>query len=521
MSDPDPKIPKPGLLQGLFNRFTSHVEQQAQQPNSFLRSFASHAATQGDQFDGSQSFARREDTPAAPPPIAPVAASSRPTMATAIHAPAPIAAPSSFVRFTNPFDDSPMEPSPHLPKAGPAQARPGAVPPRSGPDYASLFSSSGLQAVFPGHERVAAPSASSSSPPMPLRAANLDPLAAAAIMRDGYADRSQADLGGWKRLSDAELRAQGLDPKQFHDTDSGLRADLYRKDDQFVLNFRGTDKASDWLTNFGQGAGLRSAQYEGAVELTRQVHDAVPGGLHAVVGHSKGGGQAYLAAQVCQVECVVANPAWPNRMTLLQHGIHPDRLAGGPATTELVIKGEPLNSLQSLGADSLGLAALQRPHGVKIELDGPAFAPRPHPTLHHHVPGLDPDFDQAQLLMHGMDVGSHQLAQHGMASVLDATGTRRAGELAELARSGGLTRVDHIVAASGTGTGGFMVQGELGDPAALRVPFTGAVPATELAGDMAGRVNLQISVANASLAPTVPAPSEPAVNRFGGPTSSL
>ncbi|KRB04400.1 XVIPCD domain-containing protein [Lysobacter sp. Root690] len=491
MSDPNPKVPKPSIfnsLGGAFNRWTARFDASARDPDSVLNSFARHHHDDGNQFEPAHGVERNNAAPLATPSAAPSTAAPRAAMPSAV-APivppiGPTFAPRAYPRVGNPFDDSYTAPESVAPttststtratESDPAVAAPGASP---------GFSMRGLHAIFPRHDIPPL------APAVPPRAASLDPTVAAAIMRDGYADRSEADLSGWKRVGDAELQARGLNPKDFHDTSSGLRADLYRKDDQFVLNFRGTDKASDWLTNFGQGGGFGSAQYDGAVKLTQQVQGALPDGLHAVVGHSKGGGQAYLAAQVCDVECVVANPAWPNRATLLKHGLAADKLEQGPATTELLVKGEPLHGLQSLG-----IASLVRPHGAKIELDGPPFAPGPHPVLSRHVRGLEQDFDQAEAILKGMDFGGHQLLQHGMKSVADAADDRRAGELAQVARSNGFDRVDHIVNGKTPGDGGFLVQGELNNPAARWAQFDGPVPAGGAATEtMMSRVNREIA----------------------------
>lgn len=485
MSDPNPKVPKTSIFDsigGAFNRWTTRFEASARDPDSMLNSFARHHRDDGNQFEPAHGVERNSAAPLATPSTA----APRAAMPSAVPPVVPSFASRMYPRVGNPFDESYTAPERDAPVAAPSTTRDAAPDPRPVSTASRAFAMDGLNAVFPRHD-IAPPGASSSSS-APPRAASLDPTVAAAIMRDGYADRSDADLSGWKRVGDAELKAHGLDPKEFHDTASGLRADLYRKDDQFVLNFRGTDKASDWITNFRQGGGFGSAQYDGAVQLTRQVQQALPDGLHAVVGHSKGGGQAYLAAQVCDVECVVANPAWPNRATLLKHGLAADQLEHGPATTELVVKGEPLHGLQSLG-----FASLVRPHGAKIELDGPPFAPAPHPVLSRHVRGLEQDFDQAELILKGMDFGSHQLTQHGMKSVADATVDRRADELAQLARTNGLNRVDHIVKAGGPDGGGFLVQGELNNPASMRVRFSGSVPDAAGANEMMSRVNREIA----------------------------
>ncbi|KWS03099.1 Phospholipase A1 [Lysobacter capsici AZ78] len=493
MSDPNPKVPKTSIFDsigGAFNRWTTRFEASARDPDSMLSSFTRHHRDDGNQFEPAHGVERNNAAPLATPSTAPGAVAPRATMPSAAPHTMPPIGPRTYARVGNPFDESFTAPEHDAPIATSSTTRDAVPDTRAASTASRGFAMDGVNAVFPRHD-LAPPGASSSSP-APPRAASLDPTVAAAIMRDGYADRSEADLSGWKRVGDAELLAHGLNPKDFHDTASGLRADLYRKDDQFVLNFRGTDKGSDWITNVGQGGGFGSAQYDGAVQLTQQVQKALPDGLHAVVGHSKGGGQAYLAAQVCNVECVVANPAWPNRATLLKHDLAADKLEQGPATTELVVKGEPLHGLQSLG-----FVPLLRPHGVKIELDGPPFAPGPHPVLSRHVRGLEQDFDQAELMLKAMDFGGHQLTQHGMKSVVDATLDRRAGELAELARSKGLKQVDHIVKAEGPDGGGFLVQGELKNPASLQVKFSGSVPSASEANEMMSRVNREIAPAPA------------------------
>lgn len=93
------------------------------------------------------------------------------------------------------------------------------------------------------------------------------------------------------------LEALGLDPAEFSDTESGFSATLFRSVEtgEYVLGFRGTDEARDFVDNVIQGLGAFTPQYILAELLANEVNMAVQGNL-SFVGHSLGGGLASAAA---------------------------------------------------------------------------------------------------------------------------------------------------------------------------------------------------------------------------------
>ncbi|WP_394538498.1 hypothetical protein PRJ39_22805 [Lysobacter enzymogenes] len=424
MSDPHPKIPKPSFVDRL---------------KGFAESFAKHSANEFDLSGSGQDFSHSAlDAPTAKPSFAP-----KPM------APQPVPVPTFSMQ---------------APTFG-----------------AHSHGPTGRLAPMPPMPPMSAPSSSSSSGTGNIE---LDPLTAAAIMRDGYKDKSTRDLNGWTRVSDEELRAlpQPLDPDDFHRHPSGMHADLYRKGDAYTLGFRGTQVAADWPHNIGQATGYGSSQYDAAVKLTEQVNASLPDGLKFLVGHSKGGGQAYLSGQVNGVESVIANPAWPHVATLEQYGVVLDGSQTRPKNTNLHTNGEPLTELQRLG-----MTSLVQPHGPTIDLQPPSYVPRVSPVLRGYELGSDMDMDMAKSIISGLDRMGYETFIHGAEVLEKGCMDRRAGELATLAQSKHMPQVDAIV--KGKEGGGFLVCGDVRDPSAQRVQFEGAVPEGPLASETCKRIN--------------------------------
>ena len=83
----------------------------------------------------------------------------------------------------------------------------------------------------------------------------------------------------------------------FTDNDSGFGAALFESDitGEKMLTFRGTNNgvtgAADWKTNFMQGSGMETTQYNQAMELARRAEQLYQDDV-IMVGHSLGGGLA-------------------------------------------------------------------------------------------------------------------------------------------------------------------------------------------------------------------------------------
>lgn len=100
---------------------------------------------------------------------------------------------------------------------------------------------------------------------------------------------------GWEALNRA---AFGLGPVP---GDGGFSAEIYRKGDEIVIAFQGTnpdpfsaDGIKDWGNNFGLYAGNPTSQLMQAAELYLRVATANPGADITFTGHSMGGGLAGL-----------------------------------------------------------------------------------------------------------------------------------------------------------------------------------------------------------------------------------
>ena len=124
-----------------------------------------------------------------------------------------------------------------------------------------------------------------------------------------------------------------------YDPKHGFAAALYQRDGQYYLAFRGSQKEwADWGTNLGQGAGLRSSQYEQAVKLAEAVYQAT-GGNVVLIGHSLGGGLASAGAYATGADAVTFNASGLSRRY---------RRGPGGDIRAHYIKGDLLSVLQDL-----------------------------------------------------------------------------------------------------------------------------------------------------------------------------
>ncbi len=106
----------------------------------------------------------------------------------------------------------------------------------------------------------------------------------------------------------------GLDSGRFTDPDSGFKATLFKRGNEFVLGFGGTDglDAPDIKTDLAQSLGIDTEQYNLAIKLADQVQIAVAsieGSTLVFTGHSLGGGLASAAAIATQLPAVTFNSA--------------------------------------------------------------------------------------------------------------------------------------------------------------------------------------------------------------------
>ena len=148
------------------------------------------------------------------------------------------------------------------------------------------------------------------------------------IAHDAYNDTSTGSIDGWHRLNDQQLTQLGLNPADFNDDKSNFHSYLYTNGDgHYALAFRGTEPSSakDWLTNAGQGLGFNTKQYDEAEQVGREVamDPAVGQDNVAMVGHSKGGGEADAAAIASGTVAVTFNGAGLSNNTIERMGFDP------------------------------------------------------------------------------------------------------------------------------------------------------------------------------------------------------
>ncbi|HEX7816406.1 Mbeg1-like protein [Dyella sp.] len=209
----------------------------------------------------------------------------------------------------------------------------------------------------------------------------------AKLAQDCY-NLDSKNIDGWTRLSDDQLKAAGIDPKELDDPSTGFRAAVYQdgKGDK-VLAFAGTDPKSlkDWKADATQALGIDTAQYNQAIKLATQAKAAFGNNL-AITGHSLGGGLASAASVVTDTPAVTFNAAGVNNATLKR--FVPDgnldamkSQANDGLVRRYAVKGEVLTGEQETGVAS-GL--IPDAIGHKIELRNPN---RPNWTL--EFPGIN------------------------------------------------------------------------------------------------------------------------------------
>ncbi|MBL8261070.1 MAG: DUF2974 domain-containing protein [Xanthomonadaceae bacterium] len=313
----------------------------------------------------------------------------------------------------------------------------------------------------------------------------------AKLMRDVYDyDRNgqQEGVGQWKPLGDDELRRNGIDPTLLKNQSSGFLAVVYGDGQgRHVLAYSGTDEAKDWLTNFGQGLGFETSQYNQAMALARQAKVAF-GQDMVITGHSLGGGLAAAAAVATDTPAITFNAAGVHDKTLERVGLDPDAVKReaeqGGLIRRYAVQNEILTELQenkpiirhlmpdAVGhkielpdPDPLGFWQKLNPvksvkHGVEmhyidavIEAQEKVFgkdfetrAARMDQPAHPANPLFRQSFDalQPQAPVRGLDGGQTE---------------RLAGALALEAQRGGLQRVDQVVFGE-DGRRAFAVQGQ-------------------------------------------------------------
>ena len=180
-----------------------------------------------------------------------------------------------------------------------------------------------------------------------------NPLDLAKLAAAAYPDHPTPE--GWTELTDADLRRLGLSHEMFVDARSGFHATLFRSDSgDYVLAYRGSDQARDWIANIQQGAGAPSRQYVLGVSLATNVKEALrtrePDAQLTFVGHSLGGGLASKAAIATQTAAVTFNAAG------LSFGETEDALRQAYMSFEQLVPEEDLVTSFQVDSDVLSVA---------------------------------------------------------------------------------------------------------------------------------------------------------------------
>lgn len=323
-------------------------------------------------------------------------------------------------------------------------------------------------------------------------------LTLARLMRDVYdydGNGHPDGVGRWKPLGADELRASGIDPAMLRNTSSGFYAVIYGDEQGHrVLAYSGTDEAKDWTTNFGQGLGFETAQYNQAIALARQAKVAY-GEDVVITGHSLGGGLAAAASIAADIPAVTYNAAGVHDRTLERIGLDADAVkaeAGKGLIRRYAVDHDILTGLQErtpilnhLMPDAVG-------HKIELpDTDPQSFWQKLNPVksvkhgidMHmidaviaaqEKVYGKDYDrstTERTATLADPQHPGSalyRQALDRLPATEVSGANERLAGALAAEAHKAGLSQVDHVAFGDG-GRRAFAVEGDPASPAHRQV----------------------------------------------------
>ena len=229
----------------------------------------------------------------------------------------------------------------------------------------------------------------------------------ARLAYDVYRDPGNMDPSppvGWVRVREyPELMQQwGIDSKKLKDLleppNLGMRAELYLSKfegrDSFVIAYKGTTGAEDWMHNGLQNAGFSSAYYNKAIELAKAVKNTLGDKVNLeVTGHSLGGGMASAAAIKAGLNAKTFNAAGLHPNTAMYGNSQP-----GKRIDAYQVQGELLTTLQDPDLNRFAVAA-----GAAAGLPGAAgLLLLDQPFLHdavgtiHTLPAIDEKDESGQ-----------------------------------------------------------------------------------------------------------------------------
>lgn len=150
----------------------------------------------------------------------------------------------------------------------------------------------------------------------------------------------------------AELKKLGISKDDLSPENSSIHAELFVKDGQYVLAFRGTrpSESQDVVNDVEQGLGLNSEAYEKAIKLARILAFYTDRNL-SFTGHSLGGGLASAAAVATGLSATTFNAAGLDVSSIK------DRSSTRSRVDAYYVEGEPLSAIQDSTVASLPFVA--------------------------------------------------------------------------------------------------------------------------------------------------------------------
>ncbi|MEZ0540918.1 type VI secretion system tube protein TssD [Fibrella arboris] len=241
---------------------------------------------------------------------------------------------------------------------------------------------------------------------------------------------------GWGML---EHSKEGVEPVY------AVYQSTFERDAKPVLVFRGTDNVAnfwgDWGTDFAQGGGMETKQYNGSINVAKRLAKKYEGkGGIDIAGHSKAGGQAAAAAVLSGSKAYTFNAAGvhPRTLSRAEDGrvladatvIRPD---GRPVVDAFHFPHDFLSNLQDVAMPALEGALLGTPNpwakaaGAGLLLNSTA---PPAAGVRHVVPAQD---------INGKTIGNpiirqwRRFAYHGMPYLVDSMEKQKKDDLETLA----------------------------------------------------------------------------------------
>ena len=193
-----------------------------------------------------------------------------------------------------------------------------------------------------------------------------------AIVSANVYDRSDWDVqlpDYIKKLSPEEISNLGLDPDQFYDVKSNMKAALYYNTEtgEYILAFQGTQNIEngglqDWLDNAAQAFGIVPDKYKDAEQLAKDVYgNSNIGDKLVITGHSLGGGLATAGGMVTGARTVTFDAAGVNVNTVGE-----ENYQNTGNITAYDVSGEPLWMLQATGHFLIGIPTAE---GTRINVE--------------------------------------------------------------------------------------------------------------------------------------------------------